>query len=144
MVFRHNRPKVKTKKLFLLNSLFFNKIACSSSASSRRPSTGSKSAAPSQQQQQQQQKHRILRPPRMSPVTCSIHCPLSSNFPELSCVSCHSLFHPKCVGLADGMNYFSFDFYCFACTPPAGKENNEPPFKKAAVSVGQVGGRHKR
>ena len=131
------KNKERLKKLIAI-------VFSSATSQPRRQSTGSKPPPPQHQQQQPASKFRVLRPPRMSPVTCSIHCPQATNFPELSCVSCHSLFHPKCVGLVDGVNYLDYEFYCFACTPPAGKENNEPPFKKTPLVSGQVTGRHKR
>lgn len=108
----------------------------------RRPSTGVK---PTQQQQQPQSKSRILRPPKMTPISCSVLCPNFTDYPDLSCVGCQVLFHPKCVGLSDEINYSSYEFYCYACVPPAGKENSEPPFKKSTtVSVAQVSGKVKR
>ncbi len=131
--------KTEWRKLVQIVLKIFGSYS-STASQPRRPSTGA-----GKQPQLPQAKFRILRPPKMAPVTCSIHCPLSNNFPELSCVSCHSLFHPKCVGLLDGVNYFSYDFYCYSCTPPAGKENNEPPFKKTpTANSAQVTGRLKR
>lgn len=69
-------------------------------------------------------KRPILRPPQPGPVTCSIHCPNTTGFPQLSCASCQSLYHPTCVGLGPHQTDYSvYDFYCASCTPPAGKEN---------------------
>ncbi len=65
----------------------------------------------------------ILRPTHSTMVTCNIHCSGVSGFPTLSCKSCQSMFHPPCVGLAEGTNYEGHDFYCISCQPPAGKEN---------------------
>ena len=31
---------------------------------------------------------------------CSPYCPGVTGIPELECSKCHSLFHPKCVGIA--------------------------------------------
>ena len=64
----------------------------------------------------------VLRPPIQTPITCSIHCKNASGYPELSCVSCQSLYHPICVGLTNS-DYSAYDFYCSTCQPPAGKEN---------------------
>ena len=78
-------------------------------------------------------------------LECHLIKTCSTGYPELSCVGCHALFHPKCVGLSEGVNYASCEFYCYACTPPAGKENNEPPFKKSSLTpVSQVPGKVKR
>merc|ERR1712051_1001471 len=41
----------------------------------------------------------ILRPPISTHITCSIHCPNASGYPQLLCVACQSLYHPACVGL---------------------------------------------
>ena len=66
----------------------------------------------------------ILRPPISTHITCSIHCPNASGYPQLSCVSCQSLYHPACVGLGPTISdYLAYDFYCSTCQPPSGKEN---------------------
>ncbi len=108
---------------------------------------------PMHQGQQQQQRlggtgKPVLRPatrPGSSPSSCNIHCPGVSGFPSLSCLSCHSMFHPPCMGLADGVDYEGrYDFYCGGCQPPPGKENlsgGPPPFSSASrVAHGVVGG----
>ncbi len=69
----------------------------------------------------------VLRPALPGPVSCSIHCPRVGGFPSLSCLSCHSIFHPTCVGLPEGTDYeATYDFYCAGCQPPPGKENANP------------------
>ena len=60
----------------------------------------------------------VLQPTHSRMVSCSIHCPGVQGFPSLSCVSCHSMFHPVCVGLMDGLDFASkFDFFCAQCKP---------------------------
>ena len=77
-----------------------------------------------------------LRPKRPGHVACSIHCAGVSGFPTLSCAQCHSLFHPICVGLMDGMTYSMYDFYCNDCggglsdKPTKEKENSVPTTTK--------------
>ena len=68
-------------------------------------------------------KRPFLRPPIATHVTCSIHCPNASGYPQLNCVSCQSLYHPACVGLGPNVDYMAYDFYCSTCPPPSGKEN---------------------
>jgi hypothetical protein len=84
----------------------------------------------------------ILRPSFSAPgVSCSIHCPGVSGFPSLSCTSCHSLFHPACVGLHDGIDYSEkYNFYCAGCHPPPGKENANPFSPLVGVDGGVGGG----
>ena len=77
----------------------------------------------------------VLRPNDMTPgMNCSIHCDGATGPPVLSCFNCHRLFHPVCVGLMEGPDYSSFDFYCADCRPPPGKECVEmpPPLTKKA------------
>ncbi len=76
----------------------------------------------------------ILRPPVTAPVTCSIHCTNASGYPGLSCVSCHSLYHPTCIGLNCHSDYSVYDFYCSTCHPPSGKEN-KPAFTLGSSST---------
>ena len=98
-------------------------------ASSSSSAAASPSAAASAQLPTQPLKKKILRPTHNQIVSCSIHCPgVREPFPSLSCVSCHAMFHPSCMGLLDGMNYESalYDFYCASCCPPTEKENSNP------------------
>ncbi|TRY71707.1 hypothetical protein TCAL_04757 [Tigriopus californicus] len=80
---------------------------------------------------------KVLRPKHSTMVTCNIHCPgVTERVPSLSCVSCHSMFHPPCVGLLEGLDYESTcDFYCTSCQPPPGKENSVPsPWPRTTMS----------
>jgi len=55
--------------------------------------------------------------PNMSNFTpCSPFCPGVTGIPELECASCHSLFHPKCVGIpASRIAQIQGTFRCKAC-----------------------------
>ena len=60
----------------------------------------------------------ILRPPISTHITCSIHCPNASGYPQLLCVACQSLYHPACVGLGPTTGKSLTEALIFASTNP--------------------------
>jgi len=53
---------------------------------------------------------------------CSPFCPGVSGIPELECCVCHSLFHPKCVGIPNIMvNQIRDQFKCKGCRQQPGQ-----------------------
>jgi len=53
---------------------------------------------------------------------CSPFCPGASGVPELECKTCHTLFHPLCVGIdEEKVEQRRSSFKCGSCSSKAGK-----------------------